>query len=190
MNDREIRERAPQLKCPECGGIMCLKTGQYGWFYGCVRWPECRAIHSAHKSGPQEGLPLGIPADAETRKLRIEVHVRFDRLWRTKEGRRRAYAVMAGHLGISTADCHISRFDKGACLKAIGLLEQGVVKREVPLFGIHDHAFSMVYHRELRTKWAGPKDIFYAGFPVIHLVFRRIRGFMEGEELVQWLDSH
>lgn len=28
--------------CPECGASMVMKTGKYGEFYGCSRWPQCR----------------------------------------------------------------------------------------------------------------------------------------------------
>lgn len=28
--------------CPECGGKLVLKTGKYGFFYGCSNYPKCR----------------------------------------------------------------------------------------------------------------------------------------------------
>ena len=27
--------------CPICGGILKLKNGRYGEFYGCSNYPEC-----------------------------------------------------------------------------------------------------------------------------------------------------
>lgn len=29
-------------KCPECGGLLKLKSGKYGIFYGCMNYPNCR----------------------------------------------------------------------------------------------------------------------------------------------------
>ncbi len=30
------------LRCPKCGAKMYLKTGRFGKFYGCSRFPDCR----------------------------------------------------------------------------------------------------------------------------------------------------
>jgi ribonuclease HI len=35
------------LKCPECGAPMVLRTGKYGKFYGCSRFPKCNAVQPA-----------------------------------------------------------------------------------------------------------------------------------------------
>jgi len=60
------------------------KTDMRGWrdgrnrhFYGCSRWPDCRATHGAHP----DGKPMGVPADAETKKLRQGVHKQAERIW-------------------------------------------------------------------------------------------------------------
>jgi DNA topoisomerase-1 len=45
--------------CPECGategGRLVAKTGRFGAFVGCERYPDCRYIH---KSGPPPPAPL------------------------------------------------------------------------------------------------------------------------------------
>jgi hypothetical protein len=28
--------------CPKCGGILILRNGRYGSFYGCSNYPKCR----------------------------------------------------------------------------------------------------------------------------------------------------
>jgi hypothetical protein len=28
--------------CPRCGMMMRERSGQYGWFWGCIRYPSCR----------------------------------------------------------------------------------------------------------------------------------------------------
>jgi len=57
-------EHAPSLpgvgeSCPECGategGTLVARTGRYGAFVGCERYPDCRYIH---KSGPPPPDPL------------------------------------------------------------------------------------------------------------------------------------
>jgi DNA topoisomerase-1 len=30
--------------CPKCGSRMVLRTGRFGKFYGCSKYPYCRAI--------------------------------------------------------------------------------------------------------------------------------------------------
>tara|TARA_Y100000310_G_C20513486_1_gene730021 strand:+ start:449 stop:805 length:357 start_codon:yes stop_codon:yes gene_type:complete len=63
MNDK-------QLKCPECDADMILRNSKYGKFYGCLRFPLCKATHGAHPNGK----PLGVPANAELKKLRMKAH--------------------------------------------------------------------------------------------------------------------
>lgn len=31
-----------ELSCPICGGVLCLRKGRYGMFYGCGNFPSCR----------------------------------------------------------------------------------------------------------------------------------------------------
>ena len=33
--------------CPRCGGILMLRTGRYGKFYGCSNYPRCKYTHPA-----------------------------------------------------------------------------------------------------------------------------------------------
>ena len=28
--------------CPKCGGETILRTGKYGQFYGCLKFPQCK----------------------------------------------------------------------------------------------------------------------------------------------------
>ncbi|WP_320129681.1 NERD domain-containing protein [uncultured Sphaerochaeta sp.] len=39
---RERRLKEKSLVCPRCGGILIIRNGQYGKFYGCANYPECR----------------------------------------------------------------------------------------------------------------------------------------------------
>ncbi|MFT7579963.1 MAG: hypothetical protein ACI9MR_001630 [Myxococcota bacterium] len=40
--DAEVVEIDPGLSCPECGQAMQKRTGRWGDFYGCIRFPDCR----------------------------------------------------------------------------------------------------------------------------------------------------
>ncbi len=37
------------LKCPECGAPMILRNGKYEKFYGCSRFPKCKAVQPASR---------------------------------------------------------------------------------------------------------------------------------------------
>lgn len=37
--------------CPKCGDFMRLKEGEFGEFYGCESYPECRAVRIVDSLG-------------------------------------------------------------------------------------------------------------------------------------------
>ncbi len=44
---RNIRERKNKIKsliCPNCGGKLVIRKGQYGKFYGCSNFPKCKFL--------------------------------------------------------------------------------------------------------------------------------------------------
>ncbi len=115
------------LVCPECGGSMRLKHSKHGLFYGCERWREgCKGTHGAHV----DGSPLGTPANAETKKARIQAHRFFDRLWKKENGRKaamtraQAYAWMQKALNLSRNDAHIGKFDIEQCSRLTELVKK------------------------------------------------------------------
>jgi len=83
-----------------------LKSGRRKPFYRCVNFPECDAAHGAHP----DGAPMGIPADRETRKLRIEAHKALDRVFpfKKKWGREETYRWLGengfGHIASMNAE--------------------------------------------------------------------------------------
>nr|DAN31051.1 MAG TPA: DNA topoisomerase I [Caudoviricetes sp.] len=50
MKIRKLRERNEIKPCPECGGILEIKNGPYGAFYGCCNYPACRYTESIELS--------------------------------------------------------------------------------------------------------------------------------------------
>ena len=113
------------IKCGECGAPMrLLESRKFGKFYGCTKWPKCNGTHGAHQ---KTGKPLGIPANAETKKKRIQAHEAFDTLWINNKGSRKsAYIWMQEILSLPKEEAHISRFDIATCerlIKAIGKID-------------------------------------------------------------------
>lgn len=105
---------APTLPCPECSCTMTLRNSRYGLFYGCAEWPKCRATHGAHP----DGQPLGVPADAATKKARIEAHAEFDRLW-TETGLKRKSAYGWLRKRCPDLPAHISEMNAEQCRELI-----------------------------------------------------------------------
>ena len=116
------------LICPECGAQMILReTNKYTYgdgsprkFYGCTRFPECKAAHGAHP----DGKPLGIPANKETKEWRIRAHAAFDDLWKSgKMKRGEAYVWLAKemsiHINCSYFQIHIGELGIEDCQKVI-----------------------------------------------------------------------
>jgi hypothetical protein len=98
--------------CPECDGEMVLRNSRYGLFYGCTKFPNCRAAHGAHP----DGRPLGVPADKETKQARIRAHDAFDTLWKSGLMKRgEAYRWMQDAMGMSEDEAHIGRFGSEQC---------------------------------------------------------------------------
>lgn len=111
------------LDCPECGAPMQLRRSKFGLFYGCTRWPGCDGTHGAHANG----LPLGTPADKETKRFRMMAHEAFDRLWKPGPAqvfgdRNRAYRWMQEKLGLTSDQAHIAKFDIEQCKRLIEAL--------------------------------------------------------------------
>lgn len=108
----------PKLICPECGAEMMLrvtkkftyKSGEPRKFYGCERWPECKATHGAHP----DGSPLGKPANQETKNARIKAHEAFDDFFKDVS-KSKAYCLLQTIMGMTPQEAHIANFDITQC---------------------------------------------------------------------------
>lgn len=124
-----LRIVLPEVICPSCGAKMELKfTLKFRYknndprkFWGCSRFPKCKATHGAHP----DGRPLGNPADQPTKEARMRAHAAFDRLW--KDGgmsRTQAYVVMQELMGMTPAEAHIGKLTLEECETLIAKLEE------------------------------------------------------------------
>jgi len=111
-----------QLLCPYCERPTELVDRR--------RW-VCKPCGARVGCHPGTTTPLGIPANEETRGLRVLVHRNFDKLWMelaqmTRLGRGQArkmgYAWLAMKLRIEPKDCHVGMFDAERCGGALLIL--------------------------------------------------------------------
>ena len=112
----------PAMQCaePGCGGMLTLKESKYGQFYGCDKWATtgCSGSVGAHP----DATPIGIPADKETKALRIEAHQLFDHLWQGGAiSRKEVYLWLSDAMGMTTDEAHIGNFNAEQCRKLIRL---------------------------------------------------------------------
>jgi ssDNA-binding Zn-finger/Zn-ribbon topoisomerase 1 len=130
IGDKQYEE--VELECALCGAQMRLKASKYGIFYGCPNYPQCTGTHSAHKD---TGLPLGKPADHETRRARILAHEAFDQLWQggpVNMKRGDAYAWLQQVMCMSELEAHIANFDKAQCERVIDAVAAEFKSRGYP----------------------------------------------------------
>ncbi len=122
------------LVCPDCiertGETVLMvfrEVSKFGPFYGCPRFPECKASHGAHP----DGAPLGVPANKATKDARVEAHSWFDKLWKGQSGlmnRRAAYSWMQQAMGMTPEQAHIGHFDIPTCTRLVELVKQRLEK--------------------------------------------------------------
>jgi hypothetical protein len=119
------------VTCDYCGNPACLVTGKDIYphlthlhtnkFWQCL---PCRAYVGVHK-GSSTNKPLGRLADAELRRMKIQVHDLFDPLWKSgKMNRHAAYKWLANELGIDPRECHVGMFDNDRCARALRVLSK------------------------------------------------------------------
>ena len=51
---RAVDEDAPP--CPKCGGVMRVRHGKTGDFWGCINYPACKGTRNIAPTGAKEGL--------------------------------------------------------------------------------------------------------------------------------------
>ena len=111
--------------CNLCGGPVEFISNDkiYGRRYGsgfAYRCAHCGAYTGTHRPRPKEAL--GLLADAEMRRLKVECHALFDARWANKAERSRQYKWLADRMGIPASDCHFGWFKKEQLLKAREIL--------------------------------------------------------------------
>jgi len=93
---------------------MILKQGKFGIFYGCERYPECHNTHGADN----EGKPLGVAVDDETRELRRELHDELDK-WFDSGSSFRDWGEKADFLNNETGKTRVAHLEKDEIKKLL-----------------------------------------------------------------------
>lgn len=108
--------------CPYCGKKAEWVENKeiygknYGKSYMCYLCKPCNAYVGCHNNTRKA---LGIMANAELRKLRIQAHTLFDPLWKSKKmSRKRAYKLIGNK--------HIGGMNEEECKELIATLRKGV----------------------------------------------------------------
>lgn len=120
-SNEDIPNVDAELTCPACKCRMRLRRGIYGLFWGCDTYVLCGTTHGAH----EDGTPLGLPADRETKAWRMRAHASFDPLWQSgKLSRSAAYQWLCHVMGKTQDDGHIGRFTIEECQMLIDKIEE------------------------------------------------------------------
>jgi ssDNA-binding Zn-finger/Zn-ribbon topoisomerase 1 len=123
-----------EVKCPDCGSKMILRTtdkirtrdGKARVFFGCSRFPECRGTHGAHP----DGRPLGVPGNAEVKRLRREVHSLLDEIFgEWKELSRKEKAEIYRFMKENTLREHVGEMLEPELLATIVILKAELLRR-------------------------------------------------------------
>lgn len=89
----------------------------YGTSYGMVYYCEpCKAWVGVHKGTDK---PLGRLANEKLRSWKKQAHFWFDKSWRGKYGKRKAYNQLSRRMGIPKKEAHIDMFDVDKCKKVV-----------------------------------------------------------------------
>lgn len=90
-------------------------------FWRCA---PCDAYVGTHKNS-KDHAPLGRLANAELRRLKMQVHALLDPMWQDRSmSRSQAYAYLCFWMEIPSAECHVGMFDEDRCRAAIKVLRE------------------------------------------------------------------
>lgn len=112
------------IRCPECKAPMVLRSGRYGAFYGCSRYPACTVTCAAGADVWGRAIPFGAPADKATRDARADLQEALDELWKKGIMTRAQVPVWVQRmLKVGPEAAEVSRMSKETCAKLMQLVE-------------------------------------------------------------------
>lgn len=166
--------------CVDCHIPMVLKYSRFyrHSFYGCPNWPDCKCTIGIHPNGK----PVGIPANAETRKARTKTHQIFDNLWKSgRMKRKNAYRLLAVLMDVDMGDAHIGHFTLVQC----EILQERLANWQAGGDGASHHKgdpTSKFYHLSVGDPRVDPTSKFYHLFTGdLHRILMALRAGIEIE---------
>lgn len=137
MKKKTFADKKQTVYCPYCNKETELvdskeiyKNRSYGFAYLCR---DCNAYVGCHKGTK---IPLGLPANEETRNWRMKAHAMFDPLWKvdttnnliTKSDRRKLlYKQVSELMHLESYQTHIAMFNEEQCRILINLILNGKI---------------------------------------------------------------
>lgn len=108
--------------CNVCGGKVkfnrCDKSkSKSGFVYYCTK---CYAWVGTSPREPK--VALGELANKDIRRMRVELHKWFDKLWKNRNERKECYDRLAKELG--KQECHFSQMDMSELEKSLSLVKK------------------------------------------------------------------
>ena len=113
------------MRCPECGSPVVLKSADgiyhtnpdHVQLYVCSRYPQCDTYV---RTPPGTTIPMGTLANRQLRRLRVQAHKSFDRLYRSGlMGKDDAYRWLASVVQAPMSCAHIGYLGDYYCKKVI-----------------------------------------------------------------------
>ena len=124
------------MECPYCHNKAICVDGAHVYplrpnlhekhFYVC---DPCDARVGCH---PGSKEPLGVIANAEHRRWKLEAHRAFDPIWKRKyKTRKKAYIWLAKELDIDIANCHIGMFSLELCKRTTEISNNFLITKRI-----------------------------------------------------------
>lgn len=128
-----IKYEEHPLKCPFCKGDIVYTTNDviYGKIYGNGKiylCSKCKAYTGVHNN---TNIAKGILANKQMRRLKIECHNIFDKLWSNSKERNNLYCKLSKLMGIDRKHCHFGHFDLDELEKAFSILKSGELNEKI-----------------------------------------------------------
>ena len=119
---------AARVVCDYCGAQAKLVTGREMYPYRPdlfkKRLYECKPCDAYVGTHENSGKPLGRLANKKLRGLKMQVHAKFDPIWKSgKMTRKKAYRWLSDGLCIKQSECHVGMFDEDTCEKALAFIQ-------------------------------------------------------------------
>lgn len=133
--ENETRWNTSRIKlCDTCGKTARLVHDIELYGRPVLDWPFhwwCPNCYAHINCKPGTDIPVKAMDSIAVKEARRQAHRHFDRLWRTKPERTKAYSWLARQMNMSPKECHIGMFTIDQCKDVIRLAKERLENRNV-----------------------------------------------------------